>query len=163
MNIAELIKRIVGQLPSSSMLVTIVSVDEQSNTCECVPIADDSTKIYDVRIHASIDTATGIRIIPEDNSKAIVTKTQEGFYFLSHAEKVKKVLIDATLFQLNNGSNGNMIIATSLTSELNARITALNQQLATISSAIVTLGGTYPVTPVEALNENQYTNTKVKH
>ena len=73
---------------------TVVSVDESARTIEFKPYK--GSNIEDVRLQAGIDNNSGVLLIPEKDSKVIVTFIDDVRCFVSKCDKVKKIIIETS-------------------------------------------------------------------
>ena len=77
-----------------SKIGTVVSVDEDAKTIEFKPI--DGSNIEDVRLQASIESDGGILLIPEEDSKVIVTFIDDVRCFVSKCTQISKIVVETS-------------------------------------------------------------------
>ena len=126
-NISQLIREIVKD-PNAEMYsipAKITAVDETARTCDVEPL-NGSAEIFDVRLQAQKDGATGFVMIPKVGSIGIVTFINPATGYLALTTDVDKILIDCDVITFNGGTNDGLIKINDLVTKLNAVENDLN-------------------------------------
>lgn len=127
-------------------------------TCDVV-IIEDNTVLEDVRLSADFNentTSAGLILVPKIDSIVLVS-------FLGDSEAYLSMVSEIDYMYLNGNTYGGLIEIVAFTAKQNEMITALNTQLASISTAIAGLSGVYTPIPLNTFNKSDYENTKVNH
>lgn len=120
LTIREAIKEIVrNEEEIYSLVCNVDEVDETLRTLSVTPINGDAA-IHNVRLQSAIEGAAGLVLIPEVDSKCIVTFLTKDTAFASCFDAVSKVLLDCDEITFNGGDNGSLIIIQSLVDKINA-------------------------------------------
>jgi len=135
-----------------STVGTVVSVDETARTCEVEPV--EGATLYDVRLQSIPSQSGGFLIVPNINSKVVVSYLNSQTAFINLYSSIDRIEVngdetvegdltvngDFTMdgdgvvttdsFQFNGGKKGGLIILSNLVSRLND-LEALFTQLQT--------------------------------
>lgn len=140
--------------------VKSVSADTITGLMTCdVEIIEDGTVLEDVRLSADFNentTSAGLILVPKVDSIVLVS-------FLGDSEAYLSMVSEIDYMYLNGNSYGGLMEIIAFTAKQNSMITALNIQLAAISTAIAGVGGAYTAVPLNTFSKSDYENTTVKH
>lgn len=168
------IRKIAGVdgLKQSSFITAIVDeVQEADRTISCtIMMGETETKLTDVLLQT--EPNDGFILFPKVGTEVLICLMPDNSAYVILCNDIDKIIcvidgdnsyvFDINGFVFNGGTQGLMKIV-EYTAKQNAMITALNTQLAAISTAIGLLGGTYTVVPLSAFNKTDYEDTKIKH
>lgn len=173
-SVRELIREIVKDPNAEyySIPVKITAVDETARTCDVEPL-NGSAEIFDVRLQAQKDGATGFVLIPKVGSIGVVTFINSATGFLAMTTDIDKILIDCDVITFNGGTNDGLIKINDLITKLNAVENDLNtlknifqlwvpvpQDGGAKLKADATAWSTQTITPTQ---KTDLENTKIKH
>jgi hypothetical protein len=150
---------------ATSILCTVVSVDEDAMTCEVTPI-DGGENYMDVRLMADPEgTDTGFYLKPTVNSVVMITPQDEVTYFVSMTSKVSEVWLHGNQYD-------GLVKVGSLKIKLNNVEGKVNDLIAILQGISIPLApsGTYPfaplfasTTPLTPTQQADIENDKVLH
>ena len=109
MNIADIIRGIVGKIPERILFATVTSVDAVAKTCEVVTLADEMT-IFDVRLISN--NGDGVLIIPSEASVVGICMINEVEGFVALHGQIDSI-------QYGDGSFDGLIKIADLVTKLN--------------------------------------------
>jgi len=148
---------------------TVTAVNDK--TCDVdITLGDACQSITGVNLNSASND--GFTLFPAVGSDILIALMPDNSAYMIACEDITKTVcyidennsytFDENGFIFNSGTEGLMKIV-EYTAKQNAMITALNTQLAAISAAIASLGGTYTVVPLNSFNKTDYEDTKIKH
>lgn len=163
-DIRAYLRAIVGD-PATSVLCTVVSVDEDEMTCEVTPI-DEGANFMDVRLMADGNSTTGIYFKPTVGSIVMISPQDEVTYFVSMYSGVDEIWLRGT-------ENGGLVKVGSLVTKLNNLENDLNTLKTAFTSwvtvpndggaALKTISATWAGQTFTPTTENNLQSTTVKH
>lgn len=128
-DIRKSIRAIVGE-GATSLLCTVVSVDEDEMTCEVTPITEGAN-FMDVRLMAdNEDTSKGVYFKPKVGSVVMITPQDDVTYFVSMTSEVDEVWLRGT-------ANGGVVKVSQLVTKLNNIENDLNTLKAAFTAWVV--------------------------
>ncbi len=151
-DIRSYIRGIVGE-NATSILCTVVSLDETEMTCEVEPIAE-GTNFLDVRLMADPST-TGIYFKPSIGSIVMISPQDEVTYFVSMYSSIDEIW-------LRGNANGGLIKVAELITKLNNLENLVNDLITkfnTHTHILALTAGTGTAAPTVTLETGMLTPT----
>ena len=161
-----------GLKKASFLTGTVTKVNEDDRTCDVdIKLGDSAESLTGVKL--SVNPNDGFILIPAKDSDLLICLMSDNSPYMISCEDIDKVIcvidsnnkyeFDSNGFIINDGNNGGLINITQQVTKLNLLVTQLNTQLASISAAIVSLGGSYVPVPLSSFMQTDFEDTKVKH
>lgn len=163
-DIIESIRKIVGETPTS-LLCTVVSVDESAMTCEVKPV-DSGANFLDVRLMAD-DAApqTGFYLKPKVDSVVMISPQDDVTYFVSMFSEVEEIWLHGNQFD-------GLVKVGGVVEKLNNLEGKVNDLISALQGITIPLApsGTYPfaplfadISPLTETEQSDLENETVKH
>lgn len=172
-NINEAVQQLAGTKNSETVkLVTgeVISVDENKRTCNVSVIGVSDFDITNVSLMTGIND--GYFIIPKVGSQILVCYNNRNIKYICQFSEIEKVLIiiNKTTFEIvdgsikiNDGTFNGIVKIDDLTTKINDMINFINAEFLKIQTGIITGGGAYTPTNLQAFNKSDYENDKITH
>jgi len=175
--IADSIRKLVGEIGFDAMLCTVVSVDDEA-TCTVKTVRSGS-EYKNIKLNTNIKEDKGIYIFPKKDSYVIVTMTDRVNGFISMFSEIEKVTLKVNgIIEINEGKNDGLVKIKELTDKLNDLVSWCQSHTHILTPAdgvtallspsppvTIPVSGLIPKPPVppQQFKKNDYENTKITH
>lgn len=167
MSIRELIQELAkGEMQELySTVCTVTAVDSTERTCDVMPVNGDA-KILGVRLQAGLNGTVGFVMLPAVDSQVVVTWLNKTTGYVALMSEVEEV-------ELHGGQFGGILKVNESVQRWNNIEYDINQLKQIFASwvtvpqdggaALKTLAATWASTQLQATNNSDVENDKVKH